>query len=462
MTAVVFTEAGRDVGFGHLGRCIALCEALESAGCACDLLVAGEAPAALLGACRARMTEWRDAVSAEAAAAHTDIAVVDSYLAEHSVYQAIAGAVPVTVYLDDCGRLAYPTGIVVNGSPVADSLVGDLPAGSTGMLGPEYQLLRTPFWSVPERVARPEIQRILLVSGGADAGGMRDMMATVLRGAYPGVLLDVVNAPRTAAEMRDAMLAADVAVSAAGQTLYELAATGTPTIALCVADNQLAQARAFESEGVLALAGVWGGPEIPATAVRLLQGLADPDHRAGMTASGRRLVDGRGARRVARACITAALETTVALRCASLADEAALLELANDSVVRQASFSSASITAEEHHRWLSERLEDQNTVLFVATRGYDLVAQVRFQVEGERAVVSISLAGPYRGLGFGERLLARATDRLRSARPGVGTLVARAKGDNIASLRLFKSSGYTRVGGVEGSPSAVELLRRIG
>ncbi len=38
--------------------------------------------------------------------------------------------------------------------------------------------------------------------------------------------------------MRDVMLSSDVAISAGGQTLYELARTGTPTVAVSVADNQ--------------------------------------------------------------------------------------------------------------------------------------------------------------------------------------------------------------------------------
>lgn len=463
ITAVVFTEAGRDVGFGHLGRCVALCEALEPLGCASELVVAGEAPAGLVGECRARVTEWRCAIAAETAAMDADIAVIDSYRADQLVYEAIAGAVPVAVYLDDCGRLTYPSGIVVNGSPAAGTFIGDLPVGSTGLLGPAYQLLRAPFWSVPDRVVRPDIRRILLVSGGADAGGMRHVMANALRDAFPNVYLDVVNAPRTSVAMRDAMLAADVAVSAAGQTLYELAVTGTPAIAVCVADNQVLQARALEGEGVVALAGIWGDPQLPEEVVRLVEGLADPDRRAGMTAAGRCLVDGRGAQRTARTCIAVALERTVELRHASRTDESALLELANDPVIRRASFSDAVITAEEHRRWLAERLRDPHTVLFAATRGHDLVGQVRFQVEDDRAVVSISLAERYRGLGFAELLLARATDRMRSAHPDVRTVIAQAKLGNAASIRLFESAGYRVVGFAESLPAGVvELSKPLG
>lgn len=427
----------------------------------CEIVVAGEAPSHIVGNRRVHRVGWRTEAKATKTVAGSDIAVVDSYEANGTVYEAIAGAVPVTVYLDDYRRLAYPPGIVVNGSPVADTLVGDLPAGSIGLLGPEYQLMRAPFWFVSARAVRPEIRRILLVSGGADAGGMRDVMACVLRDAYPDVFLDVVDAPRTAVAMRDTMLAADVAVTAAGQTLYELATSGTPAIAVGVAANQVPQARELEHAGVLRFAGVWGAPEVLAEVVRLLEALSGASQRAAMAAAGRRLVDGGGAHRVALACVAAALDKSTELRLASLADEAALLRLANDPIVRRASFSDSVISPDEHHRWLMERLDDSDTLLLAATHGHELLGQVRFDVEGQRAEVSISLAEPYRGLGFAGRLLARATHTLRSARPDVDTLVAQAKADNAASLGLFESAGYIRVGSVEGGPGAVELTRRI-
>ncbi len=461
LNAVILTEAGSGIGLGHLARCVGLFDALEECGCACEIVVAGDAPSHIVGNREAHSMGWRAEARVAEVVGGNDIAVVDSYEASRAIYEAIAGTVPVVVYLDDYDRLPYPPGIVVNGSRVSDARVRDRHSGSTALLGTQYQLLRSPFWSVPERSVRAEVRRILLLSGGADAGAMREVMASILRVAYPDVLLDVADSPRNAEAIRDAMLAADVAVTAAGQTLYELAASGTPAVAVCVADNQIPQARELEHAGVLQLAGVWGDPEVPARVVRLLEVLWGPRERAAMAAAGRRLVDGAGARRVALTCVAAALDQTVALRFASPTDEALLLELANDPVVRRASFSDAAITAEEHHRWLVERLADQHTVLLVARRGHDLVGQVRFQIEHDRAVVSISLAERYRGLGFAERLLARATDTFRSARPAVGMLVARAKVDNAASLRLFESAGYHRVGSVQGSPDAVELARRI-
>ena len=97
------------------------------------------------------------------------------------------------------------------------------------------------------------------------------------------------------------MSAADLAVSGGGQTLYELAATGVPTVALCLADNQ--------EPNIAALAGVslLSAGRLPEAAAdgfhRIEEGCrqlaADRALRQRLSDAGRSLIDGQGAARVA-------------------------------------------------------------------------------------------------------------------------------------------------------------------
>jgi spore coat polysaccharide biosynthesis predicted glycosyltransferase SpsG len=105
-------------------------------------------------------------------------------------------------------------------------------------------------------------------------------------------------------DVRGLMLEADLAVTAGGQTAYELAATATPALGLRLADNQVPNLRGLAKAGCLrdlgspGEAGFWG---------HLRDQLADlasqPDVRAEMGRSGRALVDGRGAKRAAAAVL---------------------------------------------------------------------------------------------------------------------------------------------------------------
>jgi spore coat polysaccharide biosynthesis predicted glycosyltransferase SpsG len=98
------------------------------------------------------------------------------------------------------------------------------------------------------------------------------------------------------------MLAADLAVSGAGVTLCELAATATPTVAIALADNQRPNFDAFARAGAAVPAGGAGDPDMIGAIATAVRSLADDAaRRRAVGARGRALVDGQGAMRVARA-----------------------------------------------------------------------------------------------------------------------------------------------------------------
>jgi spore coat polysaccharide biosynthesis predicted glycosyltransferase SpsG len=98
------------------------------------------------------------------------------------------------------------------------------------------------------------------------------------------------------------MSAADMSISAAGQTLYELAATGTPTVAIQVADNQAPNIAGFSKQGCIDSVLTESRSQIGRVVQEKVEALiSDSARRLAMRTAGQRLVDGQGARRVARA-----------------------------------------------------------------------------------------------------------------------------------------------------------------
>ncbi|SLN38402.1 cytidylyltransferase domain-containing protein [Oceanibacterium hippocampi] len=94
---------------------------------------------------------------------------------------------------------------------------------------------------------------------------------------------------------------ADLALISYGVTAFELARAGVPALYLCLTGDHRASASAFEAAGmgrVLGLAEDVGGDAIRAAVTALL---ADPDGRRAMAATGPKLIDGRGAERIAEA-----------------------------------------------------------------------------------------------------------------------------------------------------------------
>ncbi len=97
------------------------------------------------------------------------------------------------------------------------------------------------------------------------------------------------------------MMEADLAISAGGQTLYELACVGCPTVAVQTADNQNGQLCVFEESGFLRIVGCGeASTTVEGIAETVGDLLANPQVLARMSLVGQRLIDGQGALRVAR------------------------------------------------------------------------------------------------------------------------------------------------------------------
>ena len=326
-------DAGPGVGLGHLSRCIALADAVSDRGAQAILLVpAGGATSANALATRhlvevlAPPTRGGEADLMDTIArSHRHgcgVVVVDSYAVDAQYLGRLREAGLFVTFIDDLAREAVPAQVVVNGGAQAAQLPYRSSTGDTRfLLGPEYALLR------PESLARASVERgaveqVLVTVGGDDPLGATSMLIGLLDTA-PGTFAvvatvgpfsvrrheveaaavrsrRVVKTVSAATGLSECVAIADLAVSAAGQSLYELAACGLPTIAVELFDNQAGSVAALAAAGVVRSAGRLSDPEC---AARLLEHLAtliaDPSERARQRLAGTLMIDGHGADRVA-------------------------------------------------------------------------------------------------------------------------------------------------------------------
>ncbi len=327
LTAAIYTEGGGTAGFGHVARCTALYDALEECGAACRLYVASEEPVRrLVGRRACERVDWvRDSVPCPGAD-RLDVAVIDSYRAPRSRYVQIAERSRLCLCIDDDDRLDYPGGIVLQVSAPASRPRETGEGGRTYWRGLPYHLLRKEFWDVrPARTVRSEARRILVTFGGGAGAQLLEPALRVVRKVLPDARIHVIagrrrveppgtlpaSLPRvvlhgvlTAPRMRDLMLRTDLAVSAGGQTLLELARCGVPTVAVTIAANQRGNVGSFVAAGAVVDAGSEESLEDGALE-RALVSCLPAEVRRSLSASGPRLIDGGGPRRVARSIIEA-------------------------------------------------------------------------------------------------------------------------------------------------------------
>jgi len=302
MRVVIFTEGGKNIGFGHMTRCLALCQAFEERGAVVDIILKGDADPANIFEKRACIRfDWlKDREQAYGHVERSDVVIVDSYFADTGFYGTISGYDVTPIYFDDYKRLEYPRGMVLNGAPGADKMRYPARKNGSDLLGERYVVLRKEFWEVPEKDIREDVGSVMVTFGGDDPQGMTPKVKGLLEGSYPDLERHVISG-RTmkASEMKEEMARTDIAISAGGQTLYELVRSGVPTIAVCTADNQMPNIMGLERAGCIVYAGRYDDRGIIDRIGVLLRKLLDRDERIKLSSAGGNVIDGRGARRVA-------------------------------------------------------------------------------------------------------------------------------------------------------------------
>lgn len=321
MKVIIITEGGQDIGFGHLTRCLSLYQAFAVMGHEVQFMI-NEDPSIEphLKDKKYVAINWRQQ-DAELVSylKNIDAAIVDSYLAGIDIYEKISNQVKIAVYLDDTRRLDYPPGIVLNWGIGAKHLNYSAKEKVFYLLGPEYISLRQAFWHVERKKINPQIKQVMITFGGDDSKNMTPKVLGFLTRHYPMLEKNVVigRAYKNIDEieavmdshthlihspdeegMRDVMLKSDIAFSSGGQTLYELACAGVPTVAVAVADNQENNVKAWEETGFIENAGYWTDPNLTAALSVKFQRFMDFEQRRRSAEAGRKQVPQNGARRI--------------------------------------------------------------------------------------------------------------------------------------------------------------------
>ncbi|MDH3236924.1 MAG: hypothetical protein OEM47_00105 [Deltaproteobacteria bacterium] len=322
MKAVIVAEGGSSAGLGHISRCLSLAGALAARDVAVGFAVWGNDRAFDL----IRSEGYEVHASSDGVVSpgfvetmRPDVIVADSYSLPSRHLEALQGISPLVV-IDDLADRFLPADIVVNSAPHAPGLKYRALPGTRFLLGPEYAILWSEFAELPLRRIEGKVRRILVTMGGGDPLNLTPRAVRAIRSVLGDVHIDAVIGPFfemgrglpveeamlhvTPKSLYGLMAGTDLAVTGGGQTTYELAATGTPAVVVTVADNQVPQVTAWESLGVLKYVG---DAHIPSTLERMGTEVhrlaADQEVRKGMSARGRKAVDGRGAERVADAML---------------------------------------------------------------------------------------------------------------------------------------------------------------
>lgn len=325
---MLFTEANASIGTGHLTETLHLAEAAQAVGIRPVLVAPSEAPEWILRAapCPVERIEGvsadRLSVSArQMRSAGAYAALTDFRLVTDAQLLALSDAGLATYCVDELGARELTCAAVFNPTVLDHRHHYGAHDSQRVFAGPAYFPLAPAYADghARTRTFSGGIRSVIVTMGGVDRSGATLRIFDVLD-AWPGnaerhVVIGGAFASRPAFDARlvsarrrwhvhqnvlglaDLLVDADVAITAGGNTLYELACVGTPAIVLHEDQHEAEQGQAFEGRGF----GVWIGRGADFDGKVLLAALErfeDADVRRTQSAAGRSIVDGRGPARI--------------------------------------------------------------------------------------------------------------------------------------------------------------------
>lgn len=304
---IIRTDGNSKIATGHLLRCLSIADACHARSMQVVFVVSSRESEILLlsflsgtpfdsrNICRltyadtdtpSRETDELfpliDRLTQDAGCSLTDtVFLLDSYNVTNDYLEALRAKLKVA-YLDDLRLFDYPADLIINYDIIPPNELSAYKAayqnaGQT-LLGGLYTPLRRQFLG-RHALLREKAGNVLITTGGSDPEHFCLRFAG-LPAQYPDLIGNlqfhiVVGRLNTDAgalqklaseysylkihenvtDMASLMCSCDLAVSAAGTTLYELCALGIPTISFTMADNQLTNAKAFADVQAIPYAG---------------------------------------------------------------------------------------------------------------------------------------------------------------------------------------------------------------
>jgi spore coat polysaccharide biosynthesis predicted glycosyltransferase SpsG len=275
MNFVILTEGGHDSGLGHIARCTSFYDELERCGFDVKFVVEGDDTIkSVLDNRTYSLMDWHGRMN-EFVSLHKEYnaVILDSLSISQNDVSVLYKSNLKLLAIDDYQRNKYKNSIILDWTVNVENTNKHAHNSDDNilLLGTEYAVVREAFVNnvIPECT---DFKSILITMGGSDIHNLSVPLIKSISQAYPDTFLNVISGPFSlnkddvmqmhsnnihihsslnAQQMCDLMKKSDVAISAGGQTLYELASLAIPTIAIQVIDNQNEDVDGWLNKGLL-------------------------------------------------------------------------------------------------------------------------------------------------------------------------------------------------------------------
>ena len=309
---LLLCDGGKGIGFGHYSRCKSLSDYFFSNGLESKLICNW------IGPSKPEPIEhfnWQAQKKLERILSDARIVLVDSYNVNSDQFEFISEHIDKLIVIDDYRRLDdFKADLVVNPNVYGHKI--EYNNNSIG--GSDYVILRESFRKNDStKEVSNELNRILVTLGGSD---YRNLIPKLIKSfsefnytyevvcasdEYAHEISNQFNAKNVvlhgylnASQMKNLMKGCDLAISACGQTLHELARVGCPTIGIVIDKDQKLNAKSYQDTGFLNNPIQWDNPNLQSKLLKRIEKMKSYDTRLKYSLKGPKIIDGMGVNRL--------------------------------------------------------------------------------------------------------------------------------------------------------------------
>ena len=323
---LILTEGGKESGLGHITRCVSICNEFHLKGISPIFLVHGDdSVKSSLKGFEYHLVNWiEDFYETKVLIQSSLIVLIDSMQISRAEIINISDLNTHTIHIDD--EKQYN---IINNGFILDWTInradgfslGNRKTGVTYLVGSEFTPLRPEFYNSPQYVVKKTMKSMLITFGGSDVRNITPNVLKLLIDKFPNIEKKVVigsgcksiesiykiadentriTFDAAASDMVQNMHESDLAIASGGQTLYELAMIGTPTISITLVRNAIDDNIGWNKVGFLKNIGWYSDKNLIENLDKEINKLQDYEQRKKMSKIGQFFMTGNGAKLIVK------------------------------------------------------------------------------------------------------------------------------------------------------------------
>ena len=330
MNIIFRCDASKDIGIGHLMRCLSLSEEFIKRGHICYFAskIYDETVDNLISEKKLNLIKINPNINQKqeidlllnfSRKKKIDWVITDNYDISSDYIKTLKEYGLNVLSIDDNSHISYFSDIVVNQNIGSENLSYSGDRNTKYLLGTKYVILRDELLNKPKKI-RNKVEKILIMFGGTDNNNLTLKILKIIKETIYNQEIIIVIGPLnpflteiksyieeekisakiiySPKELADIYLDTDVAISAGGTSVYELALFGIPNIIITIANNQVRIAEELDSKNISIYTGKIEEFNEELFKEKFKELLTNDDLRKKISKNAKKLVDGKGKNRI--------------------------------------------------------------------------------------------------------------------------------------------------------------------